>query len=122
MVKTVEELTGALAVMEKGGASMVQVKSARNVEQALSVLVQASAFSAATAKDLAALVQSSSESSDDDEELAAPAGATYESHSGGITDLLTSLHEKAETKLSDARTAETKAINDFEMLKLSLED
>eukprot|EP00747_Dinoflagellata_sp_TGD_P154482 gnl/TRDRNA2_/TRDRNA2_177502_c7_seq4.p1 gnl/TRDRNA2_/TRDRNA2_177502_c7~~gnl/TRDRNA2_/TRDRNA2_177502_c7_seq4.p1 ORF type:complete len:612 (+),score=248.13 gnl/TRDRNA2_/TRDRNA2_177502_c7_seq4:83-1837(+) len=122
MVKTVDELTGALAVMEKGGASMVQLKSARTVEQALSTLVQASAFSAQDAKQLAALVQSSSDSSDDDEELAAPAGANYENHSGGIVDLLTSLHEKAESKLSDARAAETKAINDFEMLKLSLED
>merc|ERR1719453_1718532 len=124
MVKTVDELTGALAVMEKqmGSASMVQLKKAHTVEQALNVLVQASAFSSADAKQLASLVQSSSESDDADEELAAPAGANYASHSGGITDLLQSLLEKAETKLSEARAAETKAISDFEMLKLSLED
>merc|ERR1719453_238931 len=124
MVKTVDELTGALAVMEKqmGSASMVQLKKAHTVEQALNVLVQASAFSSADAKQLAAMVQTSSESDDGDEELAAPAGANYASHSGGILDLLQSLLEKAETKLSEARAAETKAISDFEMLKLSLED
>jgi chromosome segregation ATPase len=59
---------------------------------------------------------------DSDQELAAPAGATYESHSGGIDDLLHSLLTKAEGKLEETRQSEKTAIYNFEMLKTTLND
>merc|ERR1719316_613553 len=74
----------------------------------------------ADAKRLTTLVQSMSK--DDDEDLAAPAGATYEDHSGGIVDLLQNLLTKAEDSLAEARKAEQTAIYNFQVLKTSLED
>merc|ERR1719230_1573205 len=82
-------------------------------------MVKASAISSADASKLTALVQSSTDS---DDEAGAPAGEVYENHSGGILDTLASLTEKAEAELEEARAQETKAANDFAMLKQSLED
>merc|ERR1719248_143067 len=52
----------------------------------------------------------------------APDAAVYESHSGGVVDVLEDLLEKATNQLDDARKAETKAKNEFEVLKQSLTD
>merc|ERR1719453_1424196 len=92
------------------------------MEQAFKIMVEASAISAADSQRLTALVQSSSSSDDSDEELGAPAGAVYESHSGGIVATLQGLVKKAEDQLDAARAAEEKSLNEFEMLKQSLED
>merc|ERR1719183_1763133 len=59
--------------MSKSGASMMQLKSAGTVAQALSVMVQATSLSSADASKLASLVQSSEEDSND--EFGAPAAA-----------------------------------------------
>jgi len=52
----------------------------------------------------------------------APDAAVYESHSGGVVDVLEDLLEKATNQLDDARKAETKAKNEFEVLEQSLTD
>jgi len=125
LVLTVNELEGGISKVEQAmgsGASMLQLKGAKKVTQALSLMVQASAFSSADSKRLAALIQAQSGNDDSDEEFAAPAGATYESHSGGIMDMLNGLLEKAKTQLDDARKAEKKALFDFDMLQESLRD
>merc|ERR1719201_2886163 len=101
---------------------MMQLKSANSVEQALSVMVQASMFSSADASRLTALVQTEQSSEDSDAEAGAPAAAVYEGHSGGILDTLGDLREKAEGQLDDARKKETTALHNFEMLKQSLDD
>eukprot|EP00747_Dinoflagellata_sp_TGD_P153599 gnl/TRDRNA2_/TRDRNA2_177414_c1_seq1.p1 gnl/TRDRNA2_/TRDRNA2_177414_c1~~gnl/TRDRNA2_/TRDRNA2_177414_c1_seq1.p1 ORF type:complete len:678 (+),score=264.66 gnl/TRDRNA2_/TRDRNA2_177414_c1_seq1:86-2119(+) len=122
---TIAELTGGITAIEKemaSGASMVQLKGAKTFADALSAMVQASVFSTADGQRLTALVQSLSASDDADEDLAAPAGATYESHSGGIDGLLKGLLEKAETQLDQARQAERKAVSNFEILVVSLKD
>merc|ERR1719473_793637 len=85
--------------MKKGGASMMQAKSAKTVVDALSALVQASVISSADSKRLAALVQSSQESQEDDEDLGAPAASVYKGHSDGIIGTLEDLLEKAEAQL-----------------------
>merc|ERR1719273_792800 len=105
-----------------GSASMLQeqLKHAGTIVQALTVLVQASAFSSADASRLTALVQQ--QSSEEDADLGAPAAATYEGHSSGIIDTLGDLLDKAEAQLADARKKETAALHNFEMLKQSLED
>jgi len=102
----------------QGGASMLQLKNAKDITSALNILVQASAFNSADASRLTALVQNSA----DDDDAGAPDAAVYESHSGGIIDTLEGLNEKAEGQLGDARNKETSALHNFEMLKQSLED
>merc|ERR1719460_2913910 len=96
--------------MQKGGASMLQLKNAGNMAQALGVLVQASMLNSADAAKLTALVQSSQESNDDDtdEELGAgaPDASVYKSHSGNILDTLANLLEKAQGQLDDLRSKE----------------
>merc|ERR1719210_500578 len=58
--ETIDTLQRAIGILEremKGGASMLQLKSASNLAQALGVLVQASRLSTADADQITALVQ-----------------------------------------------------------------
>lgn len=121
--EVIDMLERAIAILEKemaGGASMMQLKSAGNLEQALEVMVKASAISQADSTRLAALVQTQAE--DSDSETGAPAAEVYESKSGGIVDTLNGLLEKAQGQLDSATKAETAAKNEFDLLKQSLED
>merc|ERR1719498_625585 len=127
-----KELTEVLSMLEratailtremaKSGAAMLQLKSATSLTDALSVMVQAAAFSSADASRLTALVQT--ENSDSDEqEPGAPAAAVYEGHSEGIIGTLEGLTEKAEGQLDKARKTETTNLQNFQMLKQSLTD
>merc|ERR1719502_344840 len=108
--------------MAKSGASMLQLKSATSITQALSVMVQASVFSSADASRLTALVQTQQSDSDDEEELGAPAAQVYKGHSDGIIGTLEGLTEKAEGQLDKARKTESTAKQNYEMLKQSLTD
>jgi hypothetical protein len=125
LMDCVDTLGRAIGILERemkksGGASMMQLKSAESVAQALSTMVEASMLSSADSERLTALVQSSQES--DEDEAGAPAAAVYEGHSGGILDVLGGLLEKAQTRLDDSRKAESTSVNNFNMLKQSLED
>jgi len=125
LVEVVDTLDRAVGILEremqKGGASMVQVKNANNLAQALSALVQASVIDAADSQRLTALVQSSGESDDadadadavSDEMTGAPAAAVYKGQSGSIIDVLEDLHEKAENQLAEARKKESTAKKQF---------
>merc|ERR1719311_204145 len=106
--------------MAKSGASMLQLKSAKSITDALSVMVQASAMSSADASRLTALVQT--EQSDSDSEMGAPAAQVYEGHSDGIIGTLEGLTEKAESQLDKARKTESTAVQNYQMLKQSLTD
>merc|ERR1719316_218185 len=106
--------------MAKSGASMLQLKSASNLADALSVMVQASALSSADASRLTALVQS--DQSDSDDAAGAPAAQVYEGHSDGIIGTLEGLTEKAEGQLDKARKTESTAVQNYQMLKQSLMD
>jgi hypothetical protein len=121
--EVIDTLGRAIQILTRelqGGASMLQLKNAKDITSALNILVQASAFNSADASRLTALVQSAQSADDDD--AGAPDAAVYESHSGGIIDTLEGLHEKAEGQLADARKKETTALHNFEMLKQSLTD
>lgn len=123
LTEVIDMLQRAIAILEKemaGGASMMQLKSAGNLEQALNVMVQASAISSADSARLTALVQTQADESDSD--TGAPDAEVYESKSGGIVDTLNGLLEKAEGQLDSATKAETSAKNKFDLLKQSLED
>merc|ERR1719222_459240 len=78
----------------------------------------------ADASRLTALVQSSAKGASDDSDagVGSPDAAVYEGHSGGIIETLESLKEKAESQLDTARKTETSNIQNFQLLKQSLED
>merc|ERR1719424_2303795 len=121
MVEVISTLERAIGIIEKemkGGASMMQLKSANSVAQALAVMVEATSLSTADSSKLTALIQNSQE----DSEEGAPAAAVYTSASGGIVGTLQDLFEKAETQLAEARKTETKSANAFAMLSQSLKD
>jgi chromosome segregation ATPase len=121
LVETIDTLERAIGIIEKemnGGASMMQLKQSNNVVQALSAMVSAEALSSADGKKLTALLQSSS----DDDDSGAPAAAAYESSSGGVVGVLNDLLEKANSELEGARSTESAALQNYEMLKGSLTD
>jgi chromosome segregation ATPase len=119
--EVIDMLQRAIAILEKemsGGASMMQMKTASNLEQALEVMVKASAISTADASKLSSFVQTQ----DSDEEMGAPDAAVYESKSGGIVDTLNGLLDKAEAQLDAATKEETTAKNNYDLKKQSLTD
>jgi len=121
LAETIETIERAVGIIERemnGGASMVQLKGATSMLQALSVMVQASSLSTADAQRLTALMQSSSEGT----EVGAPAAAAYENHSGGITETLSDMLEKAQAQLDAVRNEEAKNQQEFEVLEQSLKN
>jgi len=124
LMEVVDMIKRAIGILEremaKSGASMVQIKNAGNVVQALNVLVHASALSSKDGAKLTALIQD--RQADQEADAGAPDASTYEGHSSGIIETLESLLEEAEGQLSEARKKETSSKNNYEMLKQSLED
>jgi len=118
----IDMLQRAVSVLEKelGGASLMQLKSASSLTQALELMVKASVISTGDASVLGTFMQTSSD--DDDSDMGAPAAAVYEGQSGGIIDTLNGLLEKAEAQLSSATGAETANKNNYDQLKQSLTD
>merc|ERR1719443_625040 len=101
---------------------MVQLQSARNVAQALTVMVEATSISSADSSKITALLQNTQEAADSSDEMGAPAAAVYEGKSGGIIETMQDLYEKAEAQLGEARATETKAVQAYQMLASSLKD
>merc|ERR1719478_1289628 len=125
LVDVIGTLERAIGILEKemsksGAASMMQLKSAKNVVQALAVMVEATSLSTADASKLSSFLQSQEDS--EDGSLGAPAATVYEGKSGGIIETMQDLYEKAEAQLEEARKTETKSVQAFEMLAQSLND
>jgi len=123
LVETIDTLERAIGIIEKemkGGASMVQLKKAGGVVQALQAMVQAQSLSSADGSKLSALIQSTHTAEDSD--MGAPDPATYENQSGGVLDVLNDLLEKAQGELDTARSKENTDMQNFQMLKQSLTD
>jgi flagellin-like hook-associated protein FlgL len=104
--EAIDTLSRAIAMLEKeaakGGASMLQVNNAVSLAQALSIVVDAGAISAADSAKLTALVQASQ----GEEDVGAPASAVYQSHSGNIIETLKGIWEKADAQLAALRHSE----------------
>jgi len=126
LVETVDTLERAIGIIEKemkkGGAALAQFQKGSGVIMALKAMVDAQSLSTADGAKLSALIQSNQKSDDEDEDTGAPAAPTYENQSGGVLDVLNDLLEKAQGELDKARAQETANIQNFEMLKKSLED
>lgn len=130
--EVLSEIERALSILsreaKKGAASMLQLKGAKSLTDALGAMVQASVISSADASRLTALVQMGQESndadsdSDSDSDMGAPAPETYENHSEGVISTLEGLQEKAESQLEKARKTERVSLQNYEMLKQSLND
>jgi len=121
LLEVSDTLERAIRIVQKemsGGASMMQLKSAGSVAEALSIMVEAASLNTESASKLTAFLQNSQE----DEDVGAPAGTVYESHSGGIVGTLQDLFEKAESQLEKARAMETRNIQAYQMLAQSLKD
>merc|ERR550532_3682163 len=103
--------------MQSGGASMLQMKDAGSLVQALSAMVDASMLGTSDAAKLTAFVQASQKQEDasGDEDMGAPAGAVYESHSGNIVETLEELLDKAQGQLDALRNKDSSSKQDFEM-------
>lgn len=124
IVSTLERAIRIISKEAKGGsASMLQLTRMPNILSAFDAMVQASVLSTADGSKLAAFLQDSSQAAEDDaQDPGAPAAAVYETHSGGVLEILESLLEKAEEQLDTLRKSETTAVHNFELLKQSLED
>jgi hypothetical protein len=126
LVETVDTLERAIGIIEKemkkGGAALAQFQKGSGVIMALKAMVDAQSLSTADGAKLSALIQSNQKSDDEDEDTGAPAAPVYENQSGGIMDVLNDLLEKAQGELDKTRSTETANIQNFEMLKKSLED
>jgi len=125
LMDVIDTLQRAIGILEKemaksGAASMMQLKSASSVAQALAVMVEATSLSSADASKLTALLQNSQESEDDS--MGAPAAAVYKGKSGGIIETMQDLFEKAEAQLEEARQTEKKSVQAYQMLAQSLKD
>jgi len=122
LVEVIDTLQRAISILEKemskSGASMMQLKSANSVAQALSIMVEAASLNSESASKLTAFIQNS----EDDEDVGAPAGAVYKGHSDGVIGTLQDLFDKAESQLEKARSTETKNVQAYEMLAQSLRD
>mmetsp|Transcript_34798 Transcript_34798/g.63229 ORF Transcript_34798/g.63229 Transcript_34798/m.63229 type:complete len:686 (+) Transcript_34798:56-2113(+) len=129
LLAVIDALNRAISILSKelsSGASLLQLKDAGSLSQALTVMVQAAMLSTADASRLTALAQVSQQGeegdTEQDEELGAPAGAVYQSKSGGIVSTMEDLLEKAEAQLEQTRKDETTRIFNFKKLEQSLKD
>jgi chromosome segregation ATPase len=126
LVDGVDTLGRAIGILEremaKNPAAFAQIdtSSMSKLITAISTVVDAAALTAQDKQKLVALVQASN-SDDDDDETGSPAASSYESHSGGIVDVLNGMKEKAEGELAELRKAEANAQQNFNMLKGSLD-
>ncbi|CAK0884983.1 unnamed protein product [Prorocentrum cordatum] len=127
LVEVIDTLKRATAILERemaksAGASMLQLKGAGALTQALTAMVQASLISSSDAGRLTGLLQQMQQSTDDGADSGAPAAAVYQGQSGGIIGVLQDLLEKAEAQLDGLRKAETSSLQNYQVLAQNLKD
>merc|ERR1719247_419193 len=120
-----DSLERAVTVIKRGQVSFLQQRDRddfKKVTDGLSKIIEANWVSKHDEVAVQALLQAGSSDTDEDLSLNPQASTSnYDSHGGGILDTLTDMKTKAESTLSDARTAKMKAQHTYEMLKQSLE-
>merc|ERR1719265_2395677 len=132
LVDTVDILERAIGILEREmaknpAAALIQMKSAGNLLDALSVLLKASSISAGDQSKLTALVQSKAKETTLEEDAAeagfgAPDPAAYKNHGGGIVEVLTDMLDEAQAQLAECRKKETESQHNFNILELELQD
>ena len=109
---TVERAMSMLEKKEAKGEALVQVKNAGSLLQAVQAMMDASVIGHQDAKTLTAFLQ----------DAQAPEPATYESKTGGVTEMLEDMLDKSKDQLMELRKKETEAKHSFEMVSQSLAD
>jgi len=128
LVDTVDILERAIGIIEREMAknpALVQIKTAGNLLDALSVLLKASSISNADTSRLTTLLQSKTKETtlaEDFDEAGAPDPAAYKNHGGGIVEVLNDLLEDAQGQLAEARKKETESQHNYDVLKVELDD
>merc|ERR1719305_293538 len=125
LVDTVDSLERALVVLKRGQTSFLQARdqdTMNKLTMSLSKIIEANWVNKEDKAVVQSLLQSTSGENDEDLSLQPQAAVSgYQSQGSGILDTISDMKEKAESTLSDARTAEMKAAHEYEMLKQSLE-
>jgi len=125
LVDTVDSLERALVVLKRGQTSFLQARDKDEMDKmtmSLGKIIEANWVNKKDKAAVQALLQSKSADTDEDLSLQPQAAVSgYQSQGSGILDTISDMKEKAESTLSDARTAEMKAAHEYEMLKQSLE-
>jgi len=125
---TVDTLVRAMGVLRKAGLGLLQTGQVKAVFQrvtaTLSTIMDAAIVDSASRTKLQSMLQAAENADDDDDSagFANPEAKKYESHSGGIIDMIEELKGKAEAELSDLRKDEMGRQHEFDMLKQSLTD
>merc|ERR1719240_197462 len=124
LVDTVDSLERALVVLKRG-QSFLQARdqdTLKKMTMSLSKIIEANWVNKQDKAVVQSLLQSTSGENDEDLSLQPQAKVSgYQSQGSGILDTISDMKEKAESTLSDARTAEMKAAHEYDMLKQSLE-
>jgi len=109
---------------DKGGASMLELKSASSLTQALSIMVQASLCSSEDAQAVATLARAANdaESADMDVEVSPPEASAYMSNSGGIVQTLSDLKDKAQKQLDEVRAGLIRQKSEFDVQQTTLQN
>jgi len=128
LVDTVDILERAIGILEREMAknpALLQMQSAGNLLDALSVLLKATSISSGDASRLTALLQSKTKETtmaEDFAEAGAPDPAVYKNHGGGIVEVLNDLLEDAQGQLAEARKKETESQHNYDILKVEIDD
>lgn len=128
LLQSLDMLDRAIRIVEKQqkkGASFMQSKQ-QDIQAVLTglkaVVGAAGLASKSTAKLTLLLQDSDGLDMDDESDAEAPDAAAYESHSGGIIDVMEDLRDEAEGQVRSIRTAESKSKNNYNLLMQSLKD
>merc|ERR1719236_417393 len=125
LVDTVDGLERALVVLKRGQTSFLQARDQDEMNKltmSLGKIIEANWVNKKDKAAVQALLQAKSSDSDEDLSLQPQAQVSgYQSQGSGILDTISDMKEKAESTLSDARTAEMKAGHEYAMLKQNLE-
>jgi len=130
LLTAIDQLTRAVTIIKREMPSFAQMpagaKSKKSVDVAVKVLskiIDSGSINIGTRRQIEGLLQTGNMESDNFSFRAGQPQAkqvAYESKSGGIVEKIEEMKEKAEETLTEARSAETKAANDFDMLEQSL--
>lgn len=125
--RAIDILTKEMA--KHGSAALLQTSAAtqqlENVVMGLGAVIEgASLGGSEDLQKLTAMLQTRQDAEDgsDDQEGAVAAPKAYEGQSGGITEVLEDLRDKAETQLREIRKGEAKEVQNFDLMKQALTD
>eukprot|EP00930_Biecheleria_cincta_P025428 TRINITY_DN1810_c0_g1_i2.p1 TRINITY_DN1810_c0_g1~~TRINITY_DN1810_c0_g1_i2.p1 ORF type:complete len:678 (+),score=219.80 TRINITY_DN1810_c0_g1_i2:48-2081(+) len=119
LLDTMDSMTRAVRALEKESASnkgksesLLQVQQAPDIISALEAMVSGSLISSADREGLTNFLQG----------MQAPVAPAYKSRSGGVTEMLEDLQDKAKAELYEIRKKEAQSRGNYQLLRQSLQD